>query len=216
MVRRRRHGFTLIELLVVVAVIGILAALLMPVVLKAMSQAQGASCKSNLAQIGAAFASYFQHYSGLMISHDDEPQIAPNWLANNLWWRSAHGRLLEFMKQPQVYACAADADVARELGPKKWFSYTFNTKFGVFNHGNKTWRHRNVSEIKNATATIVFLDGAEGDGGTDGNDDRPYQPGGLGPSYEFDRHNGGFNALFVDRHVDYFRLGETDDGNYDF
>ena len=50
--RNRHAGFTLIELLVVIAIIGILAALLFPLLSRAKASAKGTQCTSNLRQLG--------------------------------------------------------------------------------------------------------------------------------------------------------------------
>ena len=54
----RARAFTLIELLVVLAVIGILAALLLPVLSRGKEAARGAACLSNLHQIGVGDAQW--------------------------------------------------------------------------------------------------------------------------------------------------------------
>ncbi|MCB1125029.1 MAG: DUF1559 domain-containing protein [Verrucomicrobiae bacterium] len=53
-----RAGFTLVELLVVVAVLGVLAAMLLPALASAKEAGRRAACVSNLRQIGIALHAY--------------------------------------------------------------------------------------------------------------------------------------------------------------
>jgi len=54
----RNRAFTLIELLTVIAIIGILAAIIIPVVGKVRQSANKSACASNLRQIGTALTGY--------------------------------------------------------------------------------------------------------------------------------------------------------------
>src|SRR5579872_5178815 len=66
-----RKAFTLLELLIVIAIIGLLAALLLPVISKVKDTSKSATCKNRLRQMGQALQMYvhennskYPHYLG--------------------------------------------------------------------------------------------------------------------------------------------------------
>lgn len=69
------HGFTLIELLTVIAIIGILASILIPVVGRVRESAKVAVCQSNLRQLGIAVHMY---------AEDNEDDVPPNIASDTL------------------------------------------------------------------------------------------------------------------------------------
>ncbi len=89
---RPRCAFTLVELLVVVAIISVLAAMLLPALERAQAVAQGASCLSNLRQVGLGSEGYLGDYAGYYV-----PMY---WTAAyNAWaYDPTHGRWFQLLE----------------------------------------------------------------------------------------------------------------------
>jgi prepilin-type N-terminal cleavage/methylation domain-containing protein len=119
MIKSRTKGFTLIELLVVIAIIAILAAILFPVFAKAREKARGASCLSNMKQIGLGIMQYVQDYDetypmnsmdGQAVGTTDNDSHNANYITVVTWlWQ-----IYPYVKSRQVYVCPSDPN------PKHW------------------------------------------------------------------------------------------------
>ncbi len=102
--RRQNLGFTLIEILVVVAVIGILAAILFPVLARTRENARRASCQSNLRQIGLGLQQYLQDYDGTYpnVSFGSSGLGAPYQYVGAYRWMDA---IYPYTKSEQLFVC---------------------------------------------------------------------------------------------------------------
>ena len=80
--RQAQRAFTLIELLSVIAIVGILAAILIPTLSHVREAARSSDCSSNLRQIGVAFQLYAADNRGLYPA-PRSPSYTGSYSANN-------------------------------------------------------------------------------------------------------------------------------------
>jgi prepilin-type N-terminal cleavage/methylation domain-containing protein/prepilin-type processing-associated H-X9-DG protein len=172
--RLSARGFTLIELLVVIAIIAILAAMLLPVLGKAKTKAEGAGCINNLKQLQMAWYMYSDDFNGRLVLNAAGRQVAQRrWVNGWLDWTLGdppgantnqnyltEGLLGDYtVKTLGIYKCPADK-VPSALGPRVR-SISMNTYLARLDEAKNdyyAWAVKKYSEIKRAPMLWVFVD----------------------------------------------------------
>ena len=103
-----RRAFTLIELLVVIAIISILAALLLPVLVRSRAKVLQTKCVSNNRQVGLAFIMYADDSQETYPTHPDWASTGGKDGTYNLFVAATNRPLNRYARNTQAFQCPAD------------------------------------------------------------------------------------------------------------
>jgi len=145
--RDLKHGFTLIELLTVLAIVGVLAAILIPAIGNVRKSAQRSACASNLRQLATA--------SKLFLNENRGELIATPFTTGEYWFRQIYPYLDndEAKKTNAVFQCASHSHALDAFAND---GTEWNTISYLLLKGELTWQ--TYLQIKSPSNEPQFVD----------------------------------------------------------
>ena len=201
--RTATKGFTLIELLTVIAIIGILAAIIIPTVGKVRDSAKKAQCVSNLKQIGMTIGLYLNENKNMMPYGSDTNTLGWDYFSAPLplLATTTAGLKRDVYDSPNtnhIFNCPAEREASR--------SYTANGQFMIMApyNGSPAGKLRmSYTKINSPSTKIIATDSILDSAGKElviaavlDKDDPAANKISIGT-----RHGGKANALYADFHV---------------
>lgn len=198
-----RRAFTLVELLTVIAIIGVLAAIIIPVVGKMKASARQTECSSNLRQIGAGFLLYLGENRNLFPPVND----------NGIWFMKLTPYLqkeeTDSSKLAEVFMCPTWKDSYTPSSATDWNRLGYGMSYVMVGSPSTGWPWSSgesvtyqvrASDIVNPTRTVLVAENGGWNWGTHSGNVDTY----IAPSHgnaRARRHDASANYLFADGHV---------------
>ncbi len=168
------RAFTLIELLVVMAILGLLAAILFPLMLTAKGAAQRAACISNLKALTAGTHLYMLDYDDRLMPVNQDPAGVANSRTDRTWVQN----LLPYVTSFSSFRCPADptnpslaSTFDQDLVPgdtdSQYYTASLHSDYGynfqnlapiVLQEGVWTALPKATSQITDEANTLLFAD----------------------------------------------------------
>lgn len=160
----KRRGFTLVEVMVVVVIIGMLAAIIFPVLAKSRGAAEKASCVSNLRELSLASSIYLQDYDDTMFLYGyNSGGRYLTWWGDLMTGKPDDGLLYPYTKSGRIRGCPA----ATTLPTSNPVTYTmgYGVNFRLFYSyppasGPYGFTSTNGSHISEPSQTLFMADAA--------------------------------------------------------
>jgi prepilin-type N-terminal cleavage/methylation domain-containing protein/prepilin-type processing-associated H-X9-DG protein len=205
--RSPSSGFTLTELLAVIAIIGILAAIIIPVVGKARESAHSTACATNLRNAHNWLTLYANEHKGRFPAPFGPSLDKPNDQSNITWWA-----VLQIYYQ-RTYVTPAVGETNAELNPwycpsaEKTYANGVRRVYPMNADGAPSNACFIATQNSRPAQTLLIADGSSNGGDVDAW--AYFRSSSTTPGIVLDpRHNGKINGIFLDGHIASFALND--------